>query len=297
VKGRLARRPNAALLAVAATVAATPVLGGDEKSACLDAYVRAQELEKAQRWVASRDSFESCSRPVCPKMVVMDCAEALPKLDARMPTLVVAAKDATGQDTTAVALFVDGLPVRDHLDVVALPIDPGEHTLTMRLGADTIEQRVVMVEGDKGRRVVADFSTLHHAPSGLASDVPAPPAPTVPPPVPSHTELAPRPIPTSVYVLGAVSLAAFGSFTTAAILGDVQKSDLGACAGHCSNSAYDVMLDRYIVADVSLGVGVLALGATAYLFFTRPHRPATSVGSFDVAPSRHGALGQVRFAF
>jgi hypothetical protein len=75
-----------------------------------------------------------------------------------------------------------------------------------------------------------------------------------------------------VYALGAVSVLGFAGFTTFGLLGRDQESELATCRGACSDRAYDVMRDRYLVADISLGVAVVSLSAAAVLWFVGDRR-------------------------
>ena len=61
-----------------------------------------------------------------------------------------------------------------------------------------------------------------------------------------------------------VGLAGFATF---GLLGRAQESDLEACRAQCANRAYEMMRDRYLVADVSIGIAVVALSAAAVLWF------------------------------
>ncbi len=64
-------------------------------------------------------------------------------------------------------------------------------------------------------------------------------------------------------------MAALGSFTYFAISGSSEKSDLRArCGSRCSDAEVASLKTRYILADVSLGVGIVALGVATYLWLT-----------------------------
>jgi hypothetical protein len=58
----------------------------------------------------------------------------------------------------------------------------------------------------------------------------------------------------------------------------------------------DAAHQKMLIADISLGVGAVALGAAAYLYFTRPKQTesATLVG---VAPLRNGGAAFVSGRF
>jgi hypothetical protein len=84
---------------------------------------------------------------------------------------------------------------------------------------------------------------------------------------------------------GAVGFAAFG------LVGSSQRSRLERdCSPRCTDAAVEALHRNLLIADVSLGVGLVALTTGAVLWFTRPAVPVTPErASFAVAPSRAGA--------
>jgi c-di-GMP-binding flagellar brake protein YcgR len=48
---------------------------------------------------------------------------------------------------------------------------------------------------------------------------------------------------------------------------------MDACKPYCQQSQADKMRLRYLLADISLGVGVVALGAGGYLYFSASKEP------------------------
>jgi hypothetical protein len=84
--------------------------------------------------------------------------------------------------------------------------------------------------------------------------------------------------------VGAVGLASFGFF---AIKSHSAKSDLEDCKGRCAADEVDAVRRDQIIADVSLGIGVVALGIAAYLHFGTSGaetRSAPGSWSLGVAP-------------
>jgi hypothetical protein len=206
---------------------------------------------------------------VCPAVVVAHCARWLEDVDAAIPTVVIKAR-AGGADVTNVSVSVDGTKVVDALDGQALPIEPGSHLLRyVRAGASAtvVEERVLVVAGEKNRLLLVDFASVE-APRS------APPAPVA---SSSGAPDAPRAsVSPFAWVFGGVASAAAGSF---AYFGATGKSDLDSlratCAGHCDNAGVSAAWNKLIVADVSLGVGVVSLGAAVWLFLS-PRRSMES---------------------
>jgi hypothetical protein len=62
----------------------------------------------------------------------------------------------------------------------------------------------------------------------------------------------------------------------------------------------DHVSHMYLAADISLGVGILALGAATWLFLAEPSEEeprSTQAYRFDVQPTASGAFATVRRAF
>jgi hypothetical protein len=118
----------------------------------------------------------------------------------------------------------------------------------------------------------------------LPKPEPEPPAETEPPPLapprPPETEsiaaptASPPPPPPEdrdsdsavlSYALGGVALVGAGSFAYFALSGRAKESELG-CSPRCSDSQLDPITRDYLIADISLGVSVLALTGAILLW-------------------------------
>jgi hypothetical protein len=100
---------------------------------------------------------------------------------------------------------------------------------------------------------------------------------------------------TGVGALGVVSFSYFG------LSGRRLESNLAnSCAPYCSDEQRDQVLRDYQIADVSLGVGAVALGVGAWLLLARarPHAvSAIPAGWAAVIPARGGASAAVGATF
>jgi hypothetical protein len=254
-------------------VVAGGVARADETAACLDAYEQSQQLRKSGRYAASRDQLVRCVRPVCPNLVKRDCARWMSELDAAMPTVVVSARDAQGKDLLAVRVVVDGKVLFERLDGKPHPLDPGAHRFRYEhAGSEPVEETIVVQEGEKNRAVGATF--------GARPPEPEPPPP--PPPAP----LPPPAPPIAGWVLlgaGVAGAAAFGALAGSAQqdLTDMRKTP-GGCAPYCEESRVDAARTKIAVANVSLGVGLVAAGIGMYLLL-RPRTDATRTAGPDLA--------------
>jgi hypothetical protein len=174
-----------------------------------------------------------------------------------------------GQDIVKVSVDVDGKRIQDSLDGVAMPLDPGPHTIRLTLaGRPPIEQTFVAREGDKSRQLVVDFG------AGPAAEAPAAP-PNAPPPdgaAPSSFH-----VPAAAWVLGGITVVAAGSF---AVLGTMGKSDLDhlrdtcGVTHSCAQSDVDAIHSKMLVADISLYTGIAALAAATVITIAANHRPS-----------------------
>jgi hypothetical protein len=178
-------------------------------------------------------------------------------VEKAMPSVVVAAVGPDGSDTVDVALSVDGARVADRLPATALDLDPGEHTLRVeRTGWAATEQKVVVREGEKERRVVLRFMPQgggEHAAPG-------------------------RGAPTFGIVMLVVGGVAGALGITLAIVGKMKENSLDAlpCAamGNCNESDVNTLRLEYYSAAVAGGIGALALGVGLWQVLARPSAPA-----------------------
>ena len=134
------------------------------------------------------------------------------------------------------------------------------------------EGSLVIREADKARPVVVTF----------AGQV-APPGPSTP------DRERPGRIPTLVYVLGGVGVAALGVFVGLDVSGQSRYSACKSVA--CSSSTFDsIAVERDVTLTMG-GLGVASLGAAAWFFFTRPAEPRSSSAlHFDVDGRRGGGV-------
>lgn len=249
---------------------------GSAKAACLAAHEDALTLRSQKKPHAAREKLVACARAECPTVVRKECAEQLALVDKDAPTVVLEARDESGTDTTAVKVTMDGQALAERLTGSAVDVEPGEHVFRFeRADGKSIEQRVLVVEGDKNRKVTADFASLAPPPPG-------PGAPIGPP--------ESRPIPTLAYVAGGVSLVAIGSFVFFALSGKGTEKDLASsCGPSCSDEQLSPVKRDYLVADISLVIGLAAAvtaGVLAWPSITgpSPQRAASVARSPSPAP-------------
>jgi len=257
------------LLGVAAFGVVAPRAARAEGPAldCPSSSEEGQRLRDKNRYLDAREMFRACSRPTCPGIVRKDCSKWLAELDDSQPSIVIAAQDAAGADIAAVKVEVDGRVIASKTDGSAIPVDPGEHTFTVEAaGHKPTTVRLVVRVNEKNRLVRVTFDDGPKAPAATKIEPPRPPA------------AESRGVPVLGLTLAGVGALAMGSF---AYFGATSKSDLdglrSTCAPFCEQAALDDVKSRMLVADVSLGIGIVALGvATVLIIAHYASHPAAS---------------------
>jgi hypothetical protein len=274
------------------------VAGNASQDPCLSAPVAGQKLQRAGKLIEARAQFQVCARDVCPKVVVQACTRWLGEVDADLPSLKLSAQDERGQELSDVGVSIDGaatVPIGPN----ALAVDPGTHQLVFhRDGSPDVTRQVTVNAKDKNHEVQVTFASAPKPVSqpAVQTQVSTPAATTAPP-----SSATSRPVPVLAWVLGGVGAAAAVSFATFGTLGLAQRggSDCSQSARHdvftsCQDSAHT----KFQVADVALGIGIVALGAAAWVYLKRPSveqsSPSVAVG---LRASPGGAVAAVGGSF
>jgi hypothetical protein len=227
----------------------------------------------------AREKFAACARDVCPREIVSDCVRWLGDLEAATPTIVAATRDSRHRDVTDASVSIDG---NSWVEVSprAIPLDPGPHKLVFRRpDGPEVTVNVTLREGEKNREVAATFATGSDGePSASAS----------------------RPVPLGVWLIGGVGALGLASFATFGVLGVTERAS-DHCDTGCTPSQKDSVDAKYLIANVSLGVGVVGLGVATILYLTRPtDEPPPEPSSamlIDVRPLPGGAFAALGSRF
>lgn len=242
--------------------------------ACVDAHREGQVQRDRSDFVAAYDSFSSCMGEECPGPIRAECADFRQKLDAAMPTVILVARDASGNDVPETVVEVDGRPLSTGLTGRAVPLNPGPRRFTFTgPSGERAEVTVVVSEGVKGREVVGRFASAE-AP---ARDEGAKPVRNA-----DADGAAPAaPDRTLAYVLAGGGAAALGAFAYFGLSGRSRFDELkSSCAPRCSEAAADGVTSRYVLADVSLLVAAGLLGGATYFYLVPPGREEPAVVGF-----------------
>lgn len=243
----------------------------DEVQACATAYEQAQVQRRKGQLNAARKSLIHCVRDVCPAFLRQDCSQWLNEVERAVPSIVVEARDSAGQDRPDATITIDGVTVQ-LTDGKSVTLDPGPHSLHVEApGLTPAALQIVVREGDQRRRIGVTLVR-----------------PTT------------RPVPALSWVLAGAGVVAIGVGAGFGIRGlsDRAALDDRQCKPSCPSSEVDSIRTSYWVADVSLGVGAIALGAALWLYVARPHKseaPRTERAGLSLRPSAGG--GSVAFVF
>jgi hypothetical protein len=264
-----------------------------DKDECVAAYEQAQLLRNRLSFRAAKEQLLLCVQVDCPKFISRDCAHWLSDLDTSTPTVIINARDGQGRELTAVHVKADGVPLLDGLDGKAIAIDPGTHVFHFeRATMEPFQERYVIRQGERNRVIKVVLRSRDEArtvTAGSLSD--SPPAPRV--------DSQPGPSKTPGIAVGAFGLLALGSFTYFGLTGRAEVDRLRSeCAPHCNQSDVDSAQRTLLVADASLGVGIVSLGIASWLLFSKGQRPQNEPpAQVSIRPTTHGGAAEVAVRF
>jgi hypothetical protein len=145
---------------------------------CNDAHAQAETLRETYKLLSARGQLEMCARTECSWFVREDCARWLKEVEARIPSVVLAAKDAAGLDRVDVDVTMDGVPLVTELDARPVDVDPGVHVFVFDSAFGRAERKVTVTEGAKAQQVAVTLgAAVVTAPR--AQRVASPPAASV----------------------------------------------------------------------------------------------------------------------
>jgi hypothetical protein len=280
------RLPLRFRLALLLSITCLSPLQAHAQDVCTPAYERAQELRLEGDLLGARKELLQCSQTTCAEFMQQDCARWLAEVEAAQPSIVLRARDGAGRYLTKVRVNVDGKLLTTELDGRAVPLNPGKHQLQLETEGHTpLQLELFLAEGQRGEPVEVKFEST--APPPAAS-------PTKAPAGASGRSLAPA------YVLGSLGVVGLAGFAIFAVSGSNAEADLrnAPCARTktCQPSDTDPVERKYLFADISLGVGVAALGVATYLFLSQPSEEApapTSAARFDLRLGPSGGFASI----
>ncbi len=252
---------NATFAVIAATfalssVTMSSVARADDTSVCISAHHDAQTNRAEHHLVTAHKQLLLCSESRCPQLIGMDCRKWAAEVEGLIPTVVIDVRDEKSAPVLGATLSVDGSPAVQ-VDGRALEIDPGEHVFRLETSTKkTLEWRGVVLEGQRAQKLTATIRGANEDHVAFPGEPPS--------------ERKNRPIPTASIALGAVGIVGLGLATGFGISGLGRKSNLDNqnCKPSCSSKDVDSTQRDFLVADISLGVGVVSLAVATILLIT-----------------------------
>jgi len=229
---------------------------------CAQAYEQGQVQRKSGGLLQARITLQQCAQDECPDFIRNDCLGWFAEVQNDVPSLVFAAK-SQGRDLSDVRVYLGSRVLASRIDGQLLELDPGAYDLRFQSpGMEPQTKHFVLVPGERNRLIEVEL-----VPLGTAHDqvIPAP--------------LPPRPrsllLPGIFAGVGAVGL---GGFVGLGAWGRTNESKLErSCSPHCRQGEVSAVKTKYLLADVSLGVGVASLAVAAYFFFREDAGDAPTV--------------------
>jgi hypothetical protein len=250
------------MLLLVVTLLIAPPAKADEIDMCKAAADQAESFRGDSHLRAARERFLECSRDACPRVTREACSLGFSDVEQLIPTVVFHARDTRGRDVLGVRVLVDQVVMASRLTGTATRLDPGPHRFRYEAAnGDAYEETLLIAVGEHNRMIAINF------PTALETDGTAPPI-GLPPPAPAPTPDA-EPTPTTIWpTVGAAAAGVVGIGLFSVL--DLQswadyhalKEDRCAASRTCDVSGIKT---KIVVADVALGVGIVALGVAALL--------------------------------
>jgi hypothetical protein len=262
------------------------------KHECAAANESAQDLRRAGKLREARARLSVCTAASCPGPIREDCAQRLKEVEAALPTVVFVAKDAAGNDLSAVRVAMDGDPLIDKLGGGAIAVDPGEHRFAFESeGLRRMESVVLVREGDVDRQVLVVLKPVPSPASAEPASVSAgtesaPASSSAEPAAPSGDGSMRRALGLSLGASGGAAIVVGGVFALVAqsTYDRARQNECGGDPNHCTPQGTrdgQTAHSQATVSTVACVGGLALLAGGAVLYFTAP---ASSDGTSPASP-------------
>lgn len=223
---------------------------GDERVECARAYEQAQRLQQSGENRKALDAAERCAQPTCPALLAEECKPWVAQIREKLARLEVRVIGSDACPAHDFAIEIDRVKQPAGSELL---VDPGVHEVRV---VDPATQRIAdrTINAAAGQRHVVE---LGFAPPGAVCGGSEQAA--APPPSPG--------IPKAAVGLGIAGGALLLTGIALGVVGVVKRSDLDSCKPGCTADAIGDTRTFFVAGDVVGGVGVLALGAAAAVYF------------------------------
>jgi hypothetical protein len=239
------------------------------KDQCVEANEKAQELRRRGNLIEARALLALCTAASCPGVIREDCAQRLSEVEDMMPTIVFEVRDALGREIAAVSVMMDGKPLVDRLNGIAIAVDPGEHEFVFGVEGRNIDRSFVLHERDKARHEVIQLE------GGLT---PPPPWGTTPPAstarIGARTGEAEGGSPWT-FISAGLGVAGLAAGIVGGLAATSKHTTLeGECMGNACPASAQGDIDSFhtlkTVSMIGYVVGAVGLVGAGVLYFTVP---------------------------
>ncbi len=260
------------------------------KRACVAASTAGQTERDEGDLLEARKMLLVCASDECPRVVRKSCGQWLADVEQRIPSVVVRVRDAQGADVTDAQLRIDGEP--GQLDGRSVPLNPGPHTLlVIDASGQTSELRLLLAEKETSRLISVQLAGAEERDHGNSGAEPVQGAADNVRTEPAKLRRAGRfKLPVGAWALSGTGLVGLAGFTYFAIsahreLGDLKRE----CSPKCTSDQTADGKRSALIADVSLGVGTLALiGAGTWTLVARYKNKGSDRRQVSLVPTRDG---------
>jgi hypothetical protein len=206
-------------------------------------------------------------------------------VEKAIPTLSLTALDHNGLPLSNYSVELDGILLSPEAVRQPIPVDPGTSHLSLRVPGTPVTSLTFPVRAkEKNQRVTVRLA----APEPAFS------------PEPQFARVR-----TAGYVLGGIGVVGLASFIGFGLAGYKDERQLESNRVSINERddlrAVDKMRQKYVVADVSLGIGLVSLGAATYLLYVTPpsktHAPALATTAVFLRGSTDSGALFVRSEF
>lgn len=213
-----------------------------DPAACAAAYEDGQRLMTTARLLDAAKQFRYCGSPACPDVMHAECLRFLDRVEATTPSVVVRLRPELERQASVAFDQQSARP----LDGRAVPLDPGPHELRVTTpGYAPAQRRFLVAEGERFKVLEIVLQPPQRTPTIPKRD--KPPAPR------RQRTVVPWVVTAAVATAGATGFAYWG---LRARSGEERLDD---CSPNCPSARVDSVKRDYLLANVSLGVGVSGL--------------------------------------
>jgi hypothetical protein len=309
---------------------------GKPAAACVSSYKRGIKLQDAGKLIDARKAMVMCAQQTrCAAAVRKECKLRYTQLRDEIPSVIPSVTDEKGAPVTDVEVTMDGTLLTAEIDGRAVEINPGVHEFSFASSKGLIaKQKLEISPRQRNRPITISLSPKSaKSPPVAAAPAPTPPAPAAPP-EPSQAALEASAAPSQAapsdeppiiksrqtereeksgrgvapYLIGGLGLVGVGGYGLLTYWGRKDNEALDECAPNCPTTDIDHIRKMYLAADISLGIGVVALATSTWLFLRSGSSSSEEVASsssaprrpkmvLDVKPAPSGAFATVSGAF